>query len=73
MNLPLEAAPPLPSPLWGGAGVGVGTVGLSGHGEGSLVDTFAHAARRPRSDFATPTRLGLCPSPPSPQGGGEER
>jgi hypothetical protein len=60
----------LPSPLRGGVGVGVETIELSSGGEGSLVETFEHDLPTRRSDFATPTRLGLRPSPPSPQGGG---
>jgi hypothetical protein len=61
----------LPSPLQGGVGVRVETIGPRSEGYGVPVSAFEHDLPTTRSDFATPTRLGLRPSPPSPQGGGK--
>ena len=59
-----------PSPLRGGVGVGVAGPEHGHKGEVSIGRTMLPRSA-PRSTPATPTRLGLRPSPPSPQGGGE--
>ncbi|MFL5142044.1 MAG: ATP-dependent helicase HrpB [Microvirga sp.] len=63
----------IPSPLRGGAGVGVAGPALLGSSSRPDAEAARIPAAAPRPGPATPARLGLRPSPPSPQGGGEMR
>ncbi|HEX8664147.1 MAG TPA: DEAD/DEAH box helicase, partial [Beijerinckiaceae bacterium] len=61
----------IPSPLRGGVGVGVAGPDLDLSASVPAADAARSPRRQKRSMPATPTRLGLRPSPPSPHGGGE--
>ena len=67
----MDGAGIFPCPLRGGVGVGVAGSELERAPLRRAADTNLPYHWGLRSMPGTPTRLGLRPSPPSPQGGGE--